>query len=783
MEIFTLLKANIRKKKGTFLSILILMAIISAVTTAIFSVRDNYNKGLLDALQNADWGATTVVVKSESLTDELRTAVEANDLVERVDYYKALCANGAQFENMSEGNSWFLMKMRNGLRLYREDFSGFETEIPRLKKGEIYLPLGLKEKFSCKIGDTITVQIIFGETADFTIKGFVLEPSQGSMMIGWKQVFISSEDFDEIYQTCKPLETAETNLDLTVLSIHRNPDYELSPVKFQRKLNLETGIVDAAIGALNQEQSMRYSTLMPDIVLDIVMVFIVLLFVVVLIVMSHSISTEIETDYTMLGILKSQGFLSGKIRLVFFLQYMLAQLAGMLVGNLAAIPIERQLSRLCRSITGALPSFGLSVGKSALYTALILLCSMLIIFIKTHKLMKISPVRAISGGREEIYFDSRLNAPITKRGLSASLALRQFTSGSKRYLGIILIGAILSFSMITIQLVENLLTSKSALSSMGISTADLLLYYRQAKEEDMAGAEKVIQAYSEITESNRQLQQYVSLNGESLSCEIYEKPECISGILQGREPKYANEILITEMVGDTLDLKMGDKVTVSSKNQSAEYMISGIYQSISDSGMCFAMNFEGAENIGINTAYAYRTYVLSDNSRLPEIVGEIEETYGGFIGVEMYDEENSSIQDEYNEIVNILKLIIYSFSILFAFVVVRMVCVKTFVQERKDIGIYKAIGFTSQRLRLGFAIRFFLVALTGALLGALLSLLFSARVLNAIFGLIGLSKLTLEYSGTAVCIPALAIGLSFFIFSYFTSGRIRKVEIRELVVE
>lgn len=783
MEILTLLRANIRKKKGTFVSIMILMAIISTVTTAIFSVQDNYNKALSDAFQNADWGETTVIIKSENLSEKLCKAVETNDLVKQVDYYKALCANGAECGSMHDGNNWFLMEMRDGLRLYKEDLSGFEEEIPNLQKGEIYLPLGLKSKLSCNVGDTLTVQMIFGVTADFTIKGFVLEPAQGSMMIGWKQVFINSEDFNAVCETCQPLKTEETSLEITVLSIHQNPESRLSPTKFQRKLNLETGIVDNAIGALNQDQSMRYSTLMPDIVLDIVMVFIVLLFAIVLIVISHSISTEIEIDYAMFGILKSQGFLSGKIRLIFFLQYMLAQLVGMLVGNLAAIPIERQISSLCQSITGALPALGLSAGKSILCTALILICSVLIIFIKTHKLLKISPVRAISGGREEIYFDSRLHAPITKRGLSVSLALRQFTSGSKRYLGIIFIAALLSFSMITIQLVGNLLTSRSALSSMGVITADLLLYHRNTNEEAMAGAEKIIQAHSEIAEKNRLLHEYMSLNGENLFCEIYQSPELIPGILEGREPKYANEILITEMVGETLDLKIGDRVIVSLKNQQNECIVSGIYQSICDSGMCFAMNFEGAEDIGITPLYANRTYVLKDKTELTEIVEEIEEAYGESIAVEMYDDDNNSILEEYNGIVNLLKLIIYFFSILFAFVVVRMVCVKTFVQERKDIGIYKAIGFTSGRLRLGFAIRFFLVALCGACLGAFLSLLFSPTVLNAIFGLIGLTKLTLNYNGTSLCIPALAIGASFFLFSYFASRRIRRVEIKELVVE
>ncbi len=50
--------------------------------------------------------------------------------------------------------------------------------------------------------------------------------------------------------------------------------------------------------------------------------FIGILFVIVLIVIGHNISAGIEMDYVDLGILKSQGFVSARIRLVLgFLLY------------------------------------------------------------------------------------------------------------------------------------------------------------------------------------------------------------------------------------------------------------------------------------------------------------------------------------------------------------------------------------------------------------------------------------------------------------------------------
>ena len=446
------------------------------------------------------------------------------------------------------------------------------------------------------------------------------------------------------------------------------------------------------------------------------------------------------------------------------LQYLFAQTAGIVAGLIAAVPIERTISNICMGITGVLPKMGLSFGKSLLCMGGFLFVSALLILLKTRKVAKISPVRAISGGREEIYFDSRLNMPISKKALSASLSFRQFISAKKRYLGAVFIVAILVFCMVTVNLTGNIISSREALSSMGLAIPDLEVYYLEKSQdtECWTEIEKIIESHTKIKEKNTQVSSYASVNGENLLCDRYEYPEYINGISEGREPLYDNEILITEMVAELFEVEIGDEVTVSIQENQVTFLISGFYQSGSDSGMAFAMNFEGAKKVGIDTSWAYHYYVLEDTSELKQIEEEIYEKYGSFLGVWVYDEEENSVWKEYEEIVDVLKIIIYTFSILFAFVVVRLVCTKTFVQERRDIGIYKAIGFTTRKLRLGFGVRFFIIAVLGSILGAILSVLFSAKVLGAVFSLIGLSRVTLEYSFLAVFIPTVAIALSFF---------------------
>lgn len=785
MEIFTLVKANIRKKKGAFISIVILMTIVVASIVTILGVKHNYQAGMEQAYEASDIGEIVACVKKTKMTDELKRKVEDCSLVERVVYYDAIISDGQTVGETKDGNAGLLLEMHEGIELYNQNLDGFQEEIPELKQGEIYLPLGSRGKLSCEIGDTIKIAFIKGMEKEFEIKGFVQEPVLGASMIGVKQMFISKEDYDAISEECHAIQTEDISFDMTILNIHQSTDSELSPAKFQRELNLETNVIATSFASLTLDQSKNYSMLLPDMILNIVLVFAIFLFVIVLIVMGHSISTEIEIDYVSLGVLKSQGFTKEKLRQLFLWQYGLAEVIGTVLGCLVAIPLQSMVGALCQEMVGTLPASEVINATSVLLILGIVVVSFILIHISTAKVVSISPIRAILGGREQIYFDHLLQLPIAKKALATSLAFRQVISGKKRYAGVVLIVAILTFFMISVNLLGALLFSDEAFLTMGLVMPDIQV---QAKTEDMARnwkqVDERIEAYSKFIDVNSVTNGYMSLNGENLQCEVYEYPETIPGLLEGRLPLYDNEILITEFVAESLDLKMGDEVTVSEYDKEESYIISGIHQTMSDVGMAFAMNKKGKERLrGEDITLFSRYYVLEDKTQLDAIEKMLQEEYGDELEIEVYTEENDPIVSMYSGIITLLQIIIDVFSLIFVAVAVRMVCTKVFLQESTDIGIYKAIGFTSGKLRMQFAMRFLLVALVGAMLGILLSVLASAKAIGLVMRFAGLSKLVLSFTVESLLVPVLIVSVSCMVFAFIVASEIKKVEVRELVVE
>ena len=81
--------------------------------------------------------------------------------------------------------------------------------------------------------------------------------------------------------------------------------------------------------------------------------------------------------------------------------------------------------------------------------------------LSTRKISKISPVRAISGGKSEVHFDSRINVPIRKKALSFLMGLRQFTSRLKSYAGILFISVLLVYFMMTIIMLSDRLSGEN----------------------------------------------------------------------------------------------------------------------------------------------------------------------------------------------------------------------------------------------------------------------------------------------------------------------------------
>lgn len=781
MEIITLLKANIRHKKGSFLSVALLTLIIAASVTTILSIRASISRGVDHALTLCDVPDLSVMFYySGRQVEELAEEVRRHEGVERVDEEACICSEKAVLGNQEYGNVMMLVKADEGTRILRTDLGGIAEDTPKLHKGEAYVTQGFLGSMKGKVGDTVTFQTAAGEYT-FTVKGVLLEPMLGASTIGWKKHCISEEDFSEITSALSGATEDGSGLG-KLLNVYKAEGATLTDGQLRRQLNLDMGVTDMANGSTTKTMARNYTTLFPWTISSILMVFVLCLMVIVVIVMVHSISVEMETNYVTLGVLKAQGFDKNKIRLLFLGQYVLAEAIGAALGICLSIPLVGGVSNVFVPITAIPAVTSVPYGPVALLLTSLFALSAAAIFVVTLKADGISPVRAISGAKREVYFDSRMNVPISKRLLCPSLALRQFTSAKRRYAGTMAITAALVFFMMTITVIADVISSKAALETMGALVCEIQVRPKDAlSEEEIGDIEAEIKRFSEIRRTDQCANTYFSLDGEETYGLVYADPS-VFPVLKGRAPLYDNEIAVSTVLMDEFGFDIGDEVTLGRRGAKETYLISGTVQLTNDVGRAFLISQEAAERIGfaIPLSLGFSLEDGDNEEQNQEIAEALNQKFGHRMEAKAYT--NLLGQNE-KAAVTAMQALIYLCSALFSLIVVHMVCSKTFTQERVDVGIYKAMGFQVPELRLQFAFRFFAVSALGAAVGGILSCLFSGKLLSVLLKDIGITNFSAKVGFSSFVAPAAVICASFFVFSYLVSGRVKKVKVRELATE
>lgn len=782
MDIFTILKANIRRQKSSFIGIFILMLIVSLAMTAVLTISVNSQKSDEEALEHVGFGDMLVLMDNGGQEEgkELIQKVEEHDEVEKVQVIPAICANFKEINGESNGSSVMLERYDPAeldFRIFDESGTGYIEEPEALKAGEIYAPICYSTSYHCKVGDTIPVKLM-KHTENYTIKGFFEDPFMGSSMMGIKTVLVSDADMEIMLKSIRE-GTADSINEGMLLNIFRKENSNLSHLKFQQELNKDTGVAGYAWISMGTGQAMGYMLIMIRIFSGSFLVFIALLLIITLIIMNHSIGSSIEMEYVNLGILKAVGVTQGKLKVILMLQYLLSALLGAVLGVPLAIPAIKIINKITTPVVGILtPNY---LAMIPCFMALLGIMAFLVLFIsmKLRKLKEITPVRAICGGKENIYFSSRLELPIRKKGMSFWLAFRQLTSNGKKYISVGVITGLLVFFMIMMGHMDAWMGEDGTEFSRIFDATEYDLWVHCYNEDIQEEVEETIESYSKIEKKYQVQNVYLMMEGCKIMCFVCEAPEEIESVLEGRTCQYDNEILITDFVADDLGLQIGDTVTVAENDKKEEYMVSGIYQCANDMGSNFAMSKAGYERVG--NQRLGEAYCLKNPEKAKDIAEKLNERYGTELKVTA--ERGFNGIDSIVSAVNAVSVLVYVLAVIFALVVISLVCGKIFAKERQDYGIYKAMGFTSGNLRLQFALRFMLVSLIGSVLGVVLTILLMNKCFGLLLSYVGISQIETEIAWISVLIPIGMMAVVFFLFSYWKAGKIKRVQPRVLISE
>lgn len=802
MEIRTLLKANIRKQKRNFIGIVILMFIISVSVISVMTIKMNGDSHISSEVNRIGYGELSIWMNKPDDIDYFTEQLEQNEDVDKVENVQMVCADHATISGSESSNTLNITetdRQQKQYRIYNEACDGYldEEDVPQLQDQECFVPVSFKSIYDSKIGDQVTVAKGDG-TVSYTIKGFFEDPFMGSALMGVKTITVNSDNFRDLYETTRTYNkkfmetaTAQQSHDLSTVcvyqvNVYQKADSARSTMDFEKELNTNNLISKYSLISLASSQAQYYTMILINIFSGILIGFAIILMIITMVVMGHSISSSIELEYTNIGILKAIGFQQEKLRIVILLQYFLAGLTGSLAGILSSVLLVRFLNNVMVSTVGLLIPCTIAVVPCLLFITGILALLFLFIILKTRRIMQVSPMLAINGGQDDIYFDDRVRMQVGKRALGLRLAIRQLLSEKKQYISVTIITAFLVFFLVLSGTIGSWIGSDGSgvIQSFTMADYDFNVAFGSSKEISKQEILDYVEDITPVNNSFKEWTMYTTLDGNDCQMHILSDPSAVTSLLSGRLCEYDNEIMITEYIAKQKGLKIGDTIAVGNGDVTQEYMITGLYQCANDTGKNFAISLSGAARLGIDEEdLPSGIYInLVDKTKKQEVVDALNEKYKDQVEVRdvMADWTMiSSIADGSHA----MRIFVYVVAMIFVVIAVALVCSKIFIREKKDIGIYKAIGFTSSSLRLQFAFRFTLVAVIGCVIGVLVSIFLTQQCVGLLLSAAGITRCPVALNAFALGKPVVFMVVVYFVYAYLLAGKIKRVDPRILITE
>lgn len=781
MEYRTLIRANLKKHKGTLAGIFILTLFVAAALGTVLSVWTNSRAYIEKEMQRAGFGELTAWVSGIDDISPLTGSIEALSEVDRTETQSLVFSNytANEQESDSEGQLIAYSPNENRYKFFNDGLTGYVEQPDEISNGEIYVSPSMVSMFGIKIGDEITFPIArAGRNAVFTVMGFYEDPFMGSSMIGMKGFLICEEDRIQILSIIE-----NSGIDALARGgamIHIFSSANLNESELNGIINENTPLTQYAEFVHSKNAISGFMLILHNAFCGLLLAFAAVLLAVVTAVLGHSISSTIEADTVNMGILKTVGFTSAKLRIIQLVQYLVGIICGMLLGTLVSVPLGSLANSMTLTTVGVRIPSALPVAQIALSFALILILLAGFILLRTRKIGKIKPMAAIRGETAKLKFDPKKSVSAFGSAIHFRLALRQLLTGKRRYIGALITAALLVFFASLTGRMNSWLGADGKGMMDAFNPADHDIGVQVFGNLTAEEAEKTVRQYSEITDTYLLAMPSVAVNGVDYTANVISEPARFH-ILKGETCTKDNEIVLTEFVAAHFGVEVGDTVNVRGDMGGGEYIVSGIYSCANDMGDNVGMSREGYLKIGRDNPHIWcRHYFLEDTSQKYAITEALETAYGGDVHV------HENTWPGLFGIISAMHALIaamYALVIVFILIVTIMTSGKLLSAEQKDLGIYKAIGFGTNTLRLTFAIRFAIVAFIGAIIGTALAALLTDPLVSAVMKLAGISNFASSPSIGSVLLPSGVVIALFFGFAYIAAGKMKKTALTVLIEE
>lgn len=765
-SLFFIAKNNLRKHKGEaailFALIFLAAALLFSSTSLIMSGRNAVDE-CIEKNQVSDLLLFALPISEE----EMQKTVESVSLTEKCetigctqlgsDYYY-----GNMTKEDATSNLFYVFDSSRPT-----EFNKFPEEFYNLKENEIVIPYYLSSMI--RTGDDFHI-IVGGKDYCMKVAGYVENLYfANSRNISGIMIYVSHSDFEKFTEVSEPFSMTFANAKEGT-DLH---DFELAVQKaFPENITLVS---------VDRDTMIMSTTIMSDIASAVILVFTLTLVAMSVIIMHFSIKNFIELNIQNIGLLQATGYTARELRFACVMEQMIIAVLATAAAVISGIFISSPFNTLTGLLVGLSGYTGIFV--PALLATLIGIPVMVFFgsLIATTTYKKLTVLEALRSGITSHNFKKN-HFPLETSHLPLSLIMagKNNLGSLKRSIFITLIVALLTMSTLEgFSMYQNWALDKSKfINLIGIEISDLQVstYGDGDFAEEIRGNSEVEKINTWTTLQNVEVK-YLE-NTENLGIDVYGNVKTLNqeSILEGHVPYNGNEIVISCVESERLGAKPGDIVNVKAVDGSfVPFTVSGIDQKINNMGKKAVMSEEGALRINAEFKPENTLIYFKDPSKTRELKKEWEKKYPEYQFVMFKDFMGESI----NSISMAMEGICVIFVMATCFVVILTQLLLTraqVIRERTDLGVSKALGYTSHELIRRTLMTNMPVIVIGILIGFAFHIAFSNSFTSMALSTFGIRESSITTDPVWFLAAAVIILVCAVITALFSSRSITRLE-------
>jgi ABC-type antimicrobial peptide transport system permease subunit len=779
-KIKLLSRSNFRKNKGTCVGLFLLMMLASMMIGLVLLLfMDAYPTARKEAEKlDAGDGYIWIMNDIKGIDDEY---VEELIGKETKDYYKYTCL-GYDSISINFGDGTVSPQVLiNNKSAFNKAFDRTEVivEDENVTGKYIYLPYQFYTSGGYEIGDIYELELT-GTKYSFTVKGFTDTTYFGCNNDGVYEFVLDDDSYDEIY--AKDGEASDS----VVIAFKLKEGEKLNSFRI-KKLNdiLKTNPMAIAViyklnDAINGRSFMSLVLATSFLTLTIIIVL------VITVMMTNSISNFIKENMQSIGALKAIGYTSSAIRSSLYIMFAFMALLASICGAGLSYALMPIMAKIVVGQMGIPYTVCFNLICSLIPAVVVVIYVLLVSFATTGKVKKIEPIVALREGIENHSFKkNHVRLDRSAFSLNVSLALKNLFNYKKQNIITFFVTGLLVFTCVMgLLMYENF----SRNPKVGILTFEIcggtVGFDSSVKEEAMEYLENL----DGVSNIRRMISLTLNYNEEdSIRGYIFDDVSKMNNkevCYKGRLPEFDNEVAVSGKFASDHGLTVGDEVRFDYGNESFTYLITGLIQTCNNSGREGVMNESAAEHlIDFTDAPAYYWFDCDGRDAAAEILDNCSEEYGDHVisSMNFYDtlEGNLTTFRSISALMMILLSIISGIVIM----IILYLLIKAFVyNKRKDYGILKALGFTSNALIMQTALSFMPSIILAAIVFSFVSYYIANPYMAMVMRSFGLMKGNFHIPVQGVVIIGVSLVLVAYLFSILQSLRIKKIESYKMLI-